>query len=154
MNYFRKELGEKIYRYRKSINMSTTELAHLSRTAQSTISKIENGNSSPTIETLIKICEALGVTLYDVLPESVFPDPKQHNPYNTQLLNVLNQMSECEIELVQSFMTTNILPVLKNITPLTKALHELNAEERELLRNFINSITNITVQDKPNKREG
>ncbi|WP_052245641.1 helix-turn-helix domain-containing protein [Bacillus sp. MSP13] len=153
MNDFKKELGEKIYKYRKAINMSTTELAHLSGTAQSTISKIENGNSSPTIETLIKICEALRVPLYDVLPENVVSD-ETNTPYKKQLLNVLNQMSECEIELVQSFLTANILPLLKNITPLAEALAQLNDEDRELLKKLFNSLTNNTVQESPNKREG
>lgn len=153
MNDFKKELGENIFKHRKAINMSTTELSVLSGISQSTISKIENGNSSTTIETLIKICESLGVTLYDVLPERVNPDLKTRTPYK-MLFNVLNQMSDNEIKLIQSLLTTNILPVLKNITPLAKALDQLNTNERELLWKFLNSLTNNTVQDDANKREG
>ncbi|MGG3663009.1 helix-turn-helix domain-containing protein [Bacillus gobiensis] len=158
MNDLKKEIGEKINKYRKAINMSTTELSNLSGTAQSTISKIENGYSTTNIETLIKICEALGVTLYDVLPENVLPEYKTPPPYKMQLLNVLNQMSESEIKVVQSFLATNILPILKNITPLAKALDQLNDEEHKLLYTFFNSITNfnddIKIQDSQNKREG
>ncbi|MGG3641478.1 helix-turn-helix transcriptional regulator [Bacillus gobiensis] len=162
MNDFKKEIGEKINKYRKAINMSATELSNLSGTAQSTISKIENGYSTTNIETLIKICEALGVTLYDVLPENVpenvLPESKTPPPYKKQLLNVLNQMSESEIKVIQSFLATNILPILKNITPLAKALDQLNDEEHKLLYTFFNSITNfnddIKIQDSQNKREG
>lgn len=72
MNEFNKALGKNINNYRKAINMSTTTLSELSGVSQGTISKIENGNSTTNIETLLKICQALGVTLYDVIPENFF----------------------------------------------------------------------------------
>lgn len=141
MNGFKKVLGEKMQKYRKAINMSTTTLSELTGTAQSTISKIENGNSTTNIETLIKICEALGISLYDLLPENVLPEYKMNSPEKKQLFHVINQMSESEIKLVRSFLTTNILPVLKNIIPIVEALDQLNDNERKCLSAFLNSIT-------------
>lgn len=59
-----------------------------------------------------------------------------------QVLNILNKMSDSELKLVQAFLTTNILPTLKSITPLVKALDQLNDEERKYLNTFFDSITN------------
>ncbi|MCM3603134.1 helix-turn-helix domain-containing protein [Robertmurraya korlensis] len=141
MNEFYKELGEKVNKYRKAINMSTTTLSELSGTSQSTISKIENGATATNIETLLKICEVLGITLYDILPSEIFPEFKITDPDKLQLLNVFNQMSKSELKLIQTFLT-NILPTLKNLTSLIKALDQLSDEEREFLISFFDSISN------------
>ncbi|WP_332633074.1 helix-turn-helix domain-containing protein [Halalkalibacter flavus] len=143
MNKFNKELGQKIQKYRKSINMSTTELADLSETSQSTISKIENGNSTTNIETLIKICKALKITLYEILPENVLPEQKVSSTDKRKIFNVLDQMSDSEIRIVQSLLTTNIIPTLKSISHLVTAIEQLSEEERKHLRDFFNSLTNI-----------
>lgn len=142
MDQFSKELGTKVNKYRKAINMSTTVLAELSGTSQSTISKIENGISTSNIETLVKICKVLGVTLYEILPDGALPDPKEGNPAASQLLGILNQISESEVRIIQILLTTNIIPVLKEITPLVKALDELSDEERNLLTTILYSIIN------------
>lgn len=142
MDQFSKELGAKINKYRKAMNMSTTVLSELSGTSQGTISKIENGHSTTNIETLIKICEALGITLYEILPDGVSHNLKADNPDKKQLLSVLNQLSESEIKTIQTLLTTNIMPVLKSITPLVKAIDELNDKERKLLTNLLDSIIN------------
>ncbi|OIK14226.1 transcriptional regulator [Bacillus sp. MUM 116] len=142
MDQFSKELGAKINKYRKAINMSTTVLSELSETSQGTISKIENGHSTTNIETLIKICNALGVSLYEILPDNVSPNLKVDNPDKRQLLKVLNQMSESEIKMIRILLTKNIMPVLKSITPVIKAIDELDDKERVLLTDLLDSITN------------
>jgi len=45
--------------------MSGNQLAKASGIAQSTISAIESGKTSPTIDSLERICAALGITLAD-----------------------------------------------------------------------------------------
>lgn len=142
MNEFNKELGEKIYYYRKAINMSTTKLSELSGTSQSTISKIENGYSSTNIQLLLKICEVLGVSLYDVLPKSSSPDLVNNNSNREQLLNILNRMSEQEINLVLAFLKIDFLPTLKSINELVKNFEKLEDKERAYLITFFNSISN------------
>ncbi|WP_088363156.1 helix-turn-helix transcriptional regulator [Bacillus cereus] len=48
-------------RYRKEI--SQRELSRLSGVAQKTISRLENGEDSPKLETILKLAAALGYTL-------------------------------------------------------------------------------------------
>lgn len=154
MNELRNELGKNILKHRQALKISTTELSRLSGVSQSMISKIERGTSSPTIETLINICKALNITLYEVLPESFLLELEGIHQDKEKLLSVINQMSRCEIEFIQSFISTNVLSLLSNITPIIQSFNELNDNERNLLREFFNSITNITLQDGKTKREG
>lgn len=63
-------------------------------------------------------------------------------------------MSGGEIEFIQSFLSTNVLSLMNNIAPLIQSFNELSDKERDLLRDFLNSITNITLQDDKTKREG
>lgn len=63
-------------------------------------------------------------------------------------------MSGGEIEFIQSIFSTNVLSLMNNIAPLIQSFNELSDKERDLLRGFLNSITNITLQDDKTKREG
>ncbi|MED4057135.1 helix-turn-helix domain-containing protein (plasmid) [Niallia taxi] len=149
MNEFNEELGRNIYNFRKAINMSSTMLAELSETSQSNISKIENGLTTVNIQLLIKICEAMGITLYDVLPNTPPPKSLEINsvdPKKTQLFNLIERMSESEIELIFTFVLTflkiDIAPALNNIYSLAKKFETLSDKEREYIITFFNSITN------------
>ncbi|WP_226567808.1 helix-turn-helix domain-containing protein [Bacillus stratosphericus] len=154
MNVLRNEIGRNILKNRQALKISSTELSRLSGVSQSSISKIERGTSSPNIETLIKICKALNITLYEVLPKSLFPEIDDSAQNNGKLMHVLNQLSGGEIEFIQSFLSTNVLSHMNNIVPLIQSFNELSDKERDLLRGFLNSITNITLQDGKTKREG
>lgn len=141
MEHLNKEIGAKIKQYRKAINMSSTELGQLSGTSQSTISQIENGRPT-NIESLIKICEALNITLLEILPASILPDRIEENPEKRQILALLNQLSDAEIKTIQTLLTINIIPALKGITTFVKALDELNEDERTLLSKMLYSLAN------------
>ena len=56
-------IGPTLKELRTSSNLTLKELAIKSGFDSSYISKIENGERSPTIESLEKICKALGVSL-------------------------------------------------------------------------------------------
>lgn len=62
-------VGQRIREIRESIKMSGNQLAKLSGIGQSTVSAIENGTNQPTVETLQRICDALGVSLSDFFSE-------------------------------------------------------------------------------------
>lgn len=140
MDQFNLELGNNIKSFRKSIFMSTTTLAELSSTSQGTISKIENGHSTSDIKTLIRICKALGVTIYDVLPEDISKEFKTDNPNKEQLFNILNDLSPSEIKVILTLLTTDIIPVLANLSPVVKAFEQLGEKERNLFTDLLKSM--------------
>ena len=62
-------IGKKIAALRKANRISSTLLAERAGVAQSSISNLENGQHSPSLETILKICDVLNVSLRDLSPE-------------------------------------------------------------------------------------
>lgn len=62
-------VGENIKRIRKEKGYSIMKIRELTGLSKSTISDIENGKSSPTIETLSKISKALDVEIINLFSE-------------------------------------------------------------------------------------
>lgn len=60
-------LASNIKKYRKKLDISQDRLSKLADVTYNTIIKIESGkNKNPTMKTLAKIAEALGVSLDDL----------------------------------------------------------------------------------------
>ncbi len=59
----RTDLATLIKERRKQLNISQLDLAELSDVSVRQLSDIETEKSSPTIETLSKICETLGLSI-------------------------------------------------------------------------------------------
>lgn len=63
MNYNNKDLGKTITMFRKLHNISQERLADKTDLTQQHISRIEQGANTPSIETLVKLSEALCVSI-------------------------------------------------------------------------------------------
>ncbi|WP_434509797.1 helix-turn-helix domain-containing protein [Desulfitobacterium sp. AusDCA] len=97
-----KELGERIAKRRKVLNLTQDDIAEATRLSNNHISNIENNHSIPSIETLIKICEVL-----DITPDYFLLGIIRHT--NDSLLSQINQKiklcDEKKLELVDHFIT-------------------------------------------------
>jgi transcriptional regulator with XRE-family HTH domain len=62
-----KKLGENIVKMRTMKKISQVGLSDLCGFEKSNMRRIEAGNTNPTIKTLLKIAEALEVTIIDLL---------------------------------------------------------------------------------------
>jgi len=61
-------LATNIKKYRKKLNISQDKLSKLSDVTYNTIIKIESGkNKNPTMKTLVKIANALGVSVDELI---------------------------------------------------------------------------------------
>lgn len=58
-----KAIGNRLRKIREEKRLSQTEVAQAMKMLPTQYNKIENGNVSPGLETLVKIAEALGVSL-------------------------------------------------------------------------------------------
>lgn len=63
---FEKHLGNKVKAIRQKHSLTLSEVADKAQISLGTLSKIENGVSSSTIETLEKLAGALGVSIYSL----------------------------------------------------------------------------------------
>lgn len=97
-----KELGERIAKRRKVLNLTQDGVAEATGLSNNHISNIENNHSIPSIETLSKICEAL-----DITPDYFLLGIVRHT--NDSLLSQINQKiklcDEKKLELVDHFIT-------------------------------------------------
>lgn len=59
------DFGTRIKQLREFVGLSQNELARRAGIAQSSLSYLESGSKSPSVETLLRICNALGITLAD-----------------------------------------------------------------------------------------
>lgn len=66
----RKEIGKKIEKIRKKLQMSQYQLAMDAGLSTSYIPDLEKGLKCPTVETLDNICYALHITLKDFFTEN------------------------------------------------------------------------------------
>ena len=64
--HLKKELGKRIQNIRKSKNITQEKLAEVIGIDPKNVSRIENGNSYPSAETLTAIANALGVAVYEL----------------------------------------------------------------------------------------
>lgn len=56
-----REVGRDIRSKRLAAGMRLAELSHITGISEPALSMLENGNGNPTLRTLTKVCEALGV---------------------------------------------------------------------------------------------
>lgn len=100
INY--KELGERVAKRRKALNLTQDNVAEATGLSNNHISNIENNRSIPSIETMLKICEAL-----DITPDYFLLGIVRHT--NDNLLSQINQKIKlCDtkkLELVDHFIT-------------------------------------------------
>jgi transcriptional regulator with XRE-family HTH domain len=60
-------LGRNVKELRLSSNMSQADLADKAKIRQPLISKMERGKGNPTLDSIVKIARALGVTVIELL---------------------------------------------------------------------------------------
>lgn len=82
--------GEKVKLIRESKNLSTTKLAKMAGMAQSTLRDIELGNSKATYNSIEKICNALGMTLPQILK---WDSSIEDEAYEEQLLQAVQKLT-------------------------------------------------------------
>ena len=63
----RVNLAERLYQIRQESELSQARLAELAGVDRKTINRIENGHFSPALDTIVRLCVALGVKPADLL---------------------------------------------------------------------------------------
>ncbi|MFC4670912.1 helix-turn-helix domain-containing protein [Seohaeicola nanhaiensis] len=74
------EVGKRLKFLRKSEQMTLAELASRSDVSVSTISKIENGALSPTLDVILKLCDGLKVKIGDLVNGEEGDSPRESLP--------------------------------------------------------------------------
>lgn len=80
-------IGDVIRRHRIAHNLTLSQLADGAEISTANLSRIENGNSSASFESLERICNAVGITLGDLFTEVSAPSDQR-----AQLVKKAEQM--------------------------------------------------------------
>ncbi len=68
MNY--KNIGINVRRNRENLGLTQTQLSDRTKLSQSLLSQIESGESVPSLKSLGKLAEALGVEVTELIEDS------------------------------------------------------------------------------------
>ena len=86
-------LGTRIKEQRQRRMLTQQQLAEKVSLTPGFISRIESGKKKPSLEVLLSICEALNITLNDLLVGNQIP---QESDYNAEIAEILSHCDELE----------------------------------------------------------
>ncbi|GAB6158994.1 hypothetical protein JCM39194_21940 [Desulfotomaculum varum] len=98
------DVGRKITELRTTQGISLTNLAKRSGIAQSSLSYIESGKAQPTVETLEKICTALGITLSEFFSDTQEQEPLP--PEVRQICEKVKQLPPDKLKVLNAVLDT------------------------------------------------
>jgi transcriptional regulator with XRE-family HTH domain len=94
------KIGQTLRDIRLAKGLSGKDLETLSGVGQSTISRIELDQHSPSLDTLFRICTALEISITDLINEKLDPFPY----HLQQLIETAKQLTPEEQSLVTDFL--------------------------------------------------
>lgn len=103
-------------------HLNQTQIADRLNVSKGTMSDYVHGRAFPRPEKLTELCEILGVSQYD-LTTDFYPDKESFAPTNEMLIIAKELQSDPELR------------------RLYDRIRLLNSDERELVRNLINKLT-------------
>lgn len=77
-----KELGQRLFRLRKSRKLTQTQIADLFCLTQASINKYEHGSATPSIETLRRYADYFDVSMDYIFARTDNPQGKLHENTN------------------------------------------------------------------------
>lgn len=99
-----KTLGERIAKRRKVLNMTQDDVAEATGLSNNYISNIENNHSIPSIDTLVKICEAIDTTPnYLLLGITSHADAEED--LRNQIIERLKLCNKKKLKLIERFIS-------------------------------------------------
>ncbi len=103
MNIDYKILGNRIKSTREAKNLTQEKLAELTGLSNNYISNIERNRSIPSLETLVKLCNALDATPDSLLFDSVFTYSSREY-IKDDIARLLSKCNNKNIKLVSKFI--------------------------------------------------
>ena len=88
-----KEIGNKLYSYRKNSGLTQIEVADQAGLSGRTYADIERGNVNMRVETLLRICKALAITPNDILYEN-----DSFRDFEELEKDVFNRLNNCHTD--------------------------------------------------------
>lgn len=101
------DFGARIKQLREAAGLSQNELARRAGLAQSGLSYLESGAKGPSIDTLLRICSALGLSLSQFLGEEDNPLPPDIRLLVREVEQLTPDQRRTLTEFIRSLKTTD-----------------------------------------------
>lgn len=126
-------IGDVIRSYRVERGLSQGDIERRTGLLRCYLSRVENGHTVPSLETLAKIAEALGITLADFFPGTETPSERDAQ-------KMLGELSEEEIRFlgeIRKYSTTLSEGDRRLVLAMIRKMATLNpAQRKATLRRF------------------
>lgn len=99
-----KSLGKSLIKARKAKHLTQEQLSELSGVSLSQLSRLECDKSSPTIETLVALCEVLEVGLDEILYDYLPPNTAAQNPNIKHVVSIMESMDNKHYEYIEKLI--------------------------------------------------
>lgn len=104
-------IGKQIRMYRRNADITQESLAEKINVSPPYISRIETGSASPSLQTLVDICNALDITIDNLMQDDLSAARKQ---LSGRLSELLSDCSAAEITVVENVVDA-LLQELRNM---------------------------------------
>ncbi len=123
------KFGSRLKQIRKGQMLSTYKLSKQSGLSQSFVWRMESGEKQPTLETLRKLSQGLGMSLGELLGQELLSEPE--SPKLNRIINNIRKLPVEQVDALDLFTASlaNIHAVGKN--PLTLQAINLNHSEQD-----------------------
>lgn len=105
-----KSIGMRVNRFREDLGYSQERLSELSGVDNSNISHIERGATKPSLPTLVKLANALDVSMDDLICDSI---PAARGAYERMAASILADCSHRELQIITETLLA-LREVLRN----------------------------------------
>jgi transcriptional regulator with XRE-family HTH domain len=143
-----KDVGNRLKRLRKARGLSMRELAAKADVAASFVSRIEAGKASPTIMTLQKLLEALGVEVVDFFQRSDALDPARQVVFKRGDMQILAEFDRRWIFAFPSHPEIGVVMTYEEYQPHTD-LVEPERHPRDTYGQVLSGELTIEVPGQP-----
>lgn len=121
--------NSRLKQIRESRMLSTSKLSKLSGLSQPFICRIESGEKQPTLETLRKLSQGLGISLGELLGEPLLSEPE--SPQINRIITNLRKLPTEQIEALDLFVASLSAGYASGETPLTVQAINFNDSDNE-----------------------
>ena len=115
-------IGKRISEFRRAKKLSQFQLAELAEVTDSYISHIETGRKKPSLESLVRIASALGITLDRILLGNQVADLKDYLP---EIRNLMKDCSPYEKAVILDMVKSLKSSMRKNGTFISRSGQEI-----------------------------
>jgi len=95
---FRRRLGDAVQVRRKSAGLTQEQLAEATDSSTEWISQVERGIGMPSVELLLRLAEALGASLVDLMQAA--SSPSMGRPIQQEMLATLDGLGERDLAIL------------------------------------------------------